>query len=153
MDMNQPNGSPGAGDERVVVRILIYSDDSDTRAQVLSALGAAPGRTAARLHPDLPDLECLEVATAPMVLRAFDTGTVDLAILDGEAAPAGGLGLAKQLRDEYEPCPPLLVLIARSADRWLADWSRADASAPLPVDPIGLAREVTTLLQRRARPQ
>lgn len=152
--MNQPNGSPGAGDDRVVARILVYSDDSGTRAQVLQALGAIPGqRTAARLHPDLPDLECVEVATAAMVLREFDTGTVDLAILDGEAAPVGGLGLAKQIRDEYEPCPPLLVLIARSADRWLADWSRADASAPLPVDPLGLPREVTALLRRRARRQ
>lgn len=56
------------------------------------------------------------------------------------------MGLAKQIRDEYEPCPPLLVLIARRADRWLADWSRADATAALPIDPLELPRTVVDLL-------
>ncbi|EGD55542.1 hypothetical protein [Gordonia neofelifaecis] len=136
--MNRPN-SPGA-DDRVTLRVLVYSDDSGTRRQVLGALGE-------RLHPDLPDLEFIEVATAPMVLAHLDDRSVDLAVLDGEAAPTGGMGLAKQIRDEYEPCPPLLVLIAREADRWLADWSRADATAMLPVDPLELPRTVVGLLR------
>lgn len=144
--MSPSPGSPHSRADGVVVRVLVYSDDAGTRQQVLAALGL-------RLHPDLPELECLEVATAPMVLREFDTGTVDLAILDGEAAPVGGLGLAKQLRDEYSPCPPLVVLIARAADRWLADWSRADATASVPVDPIALPRAVTALLRSRRSAQ
>ncbi|MEZ5211985.1 hypothetical protein [Gordonia sp. (in: high G+C Gram-positive bacteria)] len=144
--MSPRNGSSDPRGDGVVVRVLVYSDDAGTRQQVRTALGT-------RLHPDLPELEYVEVATAPMVLREFDTGTVDLAILDGEATPVGGLGLAKQLRDEYSPCPPLLVLIARAADRWLADWSRADASASSPVDPIELPRIVTGLLSRRATTQ
>ncbi|AUH69386.1 MULTISPECIES: hypothetical protein [Gordonia] len=136
--MSRSNSSPA--DDRVTARVLVYSDDSGTRRQVLSALGE-------RLHPDLPDLEYIEVATAPMVLAHLDEGTVDLAVLDGESAPTGGLGLAKQIRDEYDPCPPLLVLIARRADRWLADWSRADATADLPVDPLELPRTVVALLR------
>lgn len=148
--MQQPSGARRSvgrdSSPPVVVRVLVYSDNDGTRTQVRAALGSSLG-------PDLPELECLEVATAPMVLAAFDTGTVDLAILDGEAAPVGGLGLAKQLRDEYDPCPPLLVLIARTADRWLAHWSRADATAALPVDPIGLGRVAADLLRRRARTQ
>lgn len=126
----------------VVLRVLVYSDNVDTRRQVHAALGN-------RIHPDLPELELLDVATAPAVLQQFEAGGIDLAILDGEAAPAGGLGIAKQLRDEYDPCPPLLVLIARTADRWLADWSRADASAMLPVDPMTLPRQVAQLLHGR----
>ncbi|MFT3662896.1 MAG: hypothetical protein QM809_16425 [Gordonia sp. (in: high G+C Gram-positive bacteria)] len=150
--MSSPPGSPRTAgpaprhdaartEDRVVLRVLIYSDDADTRRQVRQALGSRP-------HPELPEIECLDVATAPAVLRAFDRGGLDLVILDGEAAPAGGLGLAKQLRDEYSPCPPLLVLIARAADRWLADWSRANASAMLPVDPILLPRIAADLLRR-----
>lgn len=130
----------------VVSRVLVYSDNADTRGQVLLALGT-------RLAPDVPDLEFTEVATAAMVLREFEAGRVDLAILDGEAAPVGGMGVAKQLRDEFDPCPPLLVLIARRADRWLADWSRADASALTPVDPIELANSVLNLLRGPARVQ
>ena len=128
----------------MTLRVLVYSDNPNTRRQVLGALGE-------RLHPDLPDLQLIEVATSQTVLSHLDRGAVDLAILDGEAAPTGGMGLAKQIRDEYEPCPPLLVLIARSADRWLADWSRADATASLPIDPLELPRTVVALLTQPAR--
>lgn len=135
-----PNPTPAQRD-RVTLRVLVYSDDHNTRAQVTSALGTS-------LHPDLPDFDFVEVATAPMVYAQLDAGAIDLAILDGEASPAGGMGVAKQIRDEYEPCPPLVVLVARSDDRWLADWSRADATATLPIDPIAFGRTLTELLTR-----
>ena len=129
-------GSP----DHVTLRVLVYSDDAGTRREVMAALGTC-------VHPDLPDLAYTEVATAPMLLEHLDGGAIDLVVLDGEAAPAGGMGMAKQIRDEYDPCPPLLVLIARAADRWLADWSRADATAAVPVDPMELAGTVTDLLR------
>lgn len=124
----------------VVARVLLYSDNADTRALVRLALGA-------RLAPELPELDLTEVATSPTVLGEFAADRVDLAILDGEASPVGGMGLAKQLRDEFDPCPPLLVIIARSADQWLAHWSRADASVAAPIDPIDLAETVANLLR------
>ena len=52
------------------------------------------------MHPDLPELEYLDVATAPVVIANLDGGGIDLAILDGEATPTGGMGMAKQLKDE-----------------------------------------------------
>ena len=125
--------------EDVSLRVLVYSDDAGTRGSVMSALGTRP-------HPDLPRLRYIEVATAPVVIEHMDAGGVDLAILDGEAAPTGGLGLAKQLRDELDRCPPIVVLIGRADDRWLADWSRADASVPLPVDPFRIRDTVNGLL-------
>lgn len=105
----------------------------------MSSLGTRP-------HPDLPRLDYLEVATAAVVIENMDVGGFDLVILDGEAAPVGGLGLAKQLRDELEIVPPILVLIGRPDDRWLADWSRADASVPHPIDPLRLRDAVNALL-------
>lgn len=122
--------------------MLVYSDDATVRGQVVAALGTRP-------HPDLPEIECLEVATAPVVLRHLDVGGIDLAILDGEATPAGGLGVAKQLKDEIDDCPPILVLIGRPDDAWLASWSRAEAVASHPIDPIRFADAVVALLLRR----
>ena len=124
------------------LRVLVYSDDVDVRQQVILALGRRP-------HPDLPELEYVEVATEPVVIANMDAGGVDLAILDGEAAPAGGMGIAKQLKDEIYQCPPLLVLTGRPQDAWLATWSRADAAVPHPIDPIQLAETVTGLLRSR----
>ena len=113
------------------LRVLVYSDDADTRAQVIGALGNRP-------DPAIPELSFIEVATAPMVFAQLDAGVVDAVIADGEATPSGGMGVAKQMKDELDPCPPTLVLLGRADDRWLADWSRADATATLPVDPIAL---------------
>jgi DNA-binding NarL/FixJ family response regulator len=122
------------------LRILVYSDDSDTRAEVLLALGRRP-------HPDLPEVQYVEVATEPVVLQQMDAGVIDLAILDGEAAPAGGMGIAKQMKDEIYRCPPILVLTGRPQDAWLATWSRADAAVPHPIDPMHLADTVVRLLR------
>jgi len=125
------------------LKVLVYSDDVNTRQQVILALGRRP-------HPDLPELEYVEIATEPVVIQQMDSGVIDLAILDGEAVPAGGMGIAKQLKDEIYQCPPLLVLTGRPQDAWLATWSRADAAVPHPLDPIQLAEAVVSLLRSRA---
>jgi DNA-binding response OmpR family regulator len=121
------------------VRVLVYSDNARTREQVMLALGK-------RIHPELPELTYLEVATAPVVVRELDNGNADVAILDGEATPVGGMGLAKQLKDEVADCPPILVLTGRPDDAWLAHWSRAEAAVPHPIDPIVLGDAVVGLL-------
>lgn len=122
------------------LRILVYSNNAETREKVILALGK-------RLHPDLPEVSYVEVATEPMVIRQVDAGGIDLAILDGEASPAGGMGVAKQLKDEVAQCPPIVVLTGRADDAWLASWSRAEAAVPHPIDPILLGRTVLELLR------
>ena len=84
------------------VHILVYSSNARTREQVRLALGR-------RVHPELPELTYTDVATGPMVIQLMDRGGFDLVILDGEAAPVGGMGIAKQLKDEIRDCPPVLV--------------------------------------------
>ena len=132
-----PDSSP---DSSLALRILVYSNNVKTREDVMRALGK-------HLHPDLPELSYVEVATGPMVIQQMDAGGIDLAILDGEAAPTGGMGIAKQLKDELAVCPPILVLTGRPDDAWLAIWSRAEASVSHPVDPIVLGRTVLGLLR------
>ena len=122
--------------------VLVYSDDVRTREQVILALGRRP-------YPDLPELRYLEVATEPVVLANMDAGGIDLAILDGEAVPAGGMGIAKQLKDEIYRCPPVVVLTGRPQDAWLATWSRAEGAVPHPLDPIQLAEAVVAVLRAR----
>jgi DNA-binding response OmpR family regulator len=127
------------------LKVLVYSDDVNVRKQAILALGRRP-------HPDLPEVEYVEVATEPFVVQNFDAGTIDLAILDGEAVPAGGIGIAKQMKDEIAVCPPIVVLTGRPQDALLATWSRADAAVPQPIDPIVLAETVTGLLLGTAVP-
>lgn len=122
--------------------VIVYSDDPAVRDRVRTAVGRRPA-------PDLGRIEWVDVAAGPDLVRRVDKGGVDLVILDGEAWPTGGLGLARQLKDELADCPPTLVLIARRDDRWLATWSMADAVVPLPIDAPALAAATADLLRLR----
>lgn len=135
--VSQPASSPARP-----LQVLVYSDDRNVRRQVITALGKRP-------HPDLPEFTYVEVATEPVVVQQFDAGQIDLAILDGEAVPAGGMGIAKQMKDEIFDCPPILVIAGRPQDAWLATWSRAEAVVLHPIDPLQLAESVTDLMRSR----
>lgn len=125
------------------VKVLVYSDDRMVRQQVRLALGR-------RVAGDLPEVEVLECATYQAVLHALDRGGIDLVVLDGEAVPLGGMGLARQIKDEVANCPPLLLIVARVADAWLATWSRADGVLAYPIDPQRLPQAAADLLRARA---
>jgi len=122
--------------------IVLYSDDAGIRDRMRTAIGRRPAR-------DIR-VKFLEAATYDEVISLVDEHDVDLILLDGEAWPAGGLGIARQLRDELDEVPALCVVVARAADRWLAAWSRADAVLLHPLDPVHTAETVADLLRRRS---
>ncbi|WP_456824240.1 hypothetical protein [Cellulomonas sp. P5_E12] len=124
-------------------RILLYSDDVDARAQVRLAVGR-------RLRRGAGDIEWVEVATAAAVIATTEAGGLDLLILDGEADKVGGLGLARQLKDEIYRCPPTLVLTGRPQDAWLASWSNADGVVSRPLDPVEVHAAVAALVEAQA---
>jgi DNA-binding response OmpR family regulator len=136
------DGAEHEPDPEPTTRVLVYSDDRLVRQQVMRALGT-------RLAADLPALEFVEAATEPMAVSLVDRGGLDLLILDGEATPAGGMGMCRQLKDEIYNCPPVLVLVGRPQDAWLATWSRAEAVTSHPLDAIAVASAVTSLLRAR----
>jgi DNA-binding response OmpR family regulator len=120
--------------------LLVYSDDANVRNRVRLALGR-------RVATDLPSIEYIECATPAGTVMRVDEGGIDLIILDGEAVPAGGMGVCRQLKDEVYQCPPILVITGRAQDAWLANWSRADGVATHPIDPTALAAAVEELLR------
>jgi DNA-binding response OmpR family regulator len=105
--------------------------------------------TGRRPAPDVPLVEFLECATPAAVLKELDKGGIDVCVLDGEAVPMGGMGLCRQIKDEIFECPPVLLLIGRPQDAWLATWSRAEAAVTLPVDPVEFASALASLLRSK----
>ena len=126
------------------ISVLLYSDDVTTRDAVRANVGRRPAK-------DVEVTSWRECATAAAVIEAVDHNRFDVLILDGEAAPVGGLGLCRQLKSEIYNCPPILVLTGRPQDGWLATWSLADLAVPHPLDPIALANGVAELARRGAR--
>jgi DNA-binding response OmpR family regulator len=130
------------------INIVLYSDDSTVRSAVIAALGT-------QVSPEIAPHVIHEFATAD-AMRLFVDGKkpdsdapIDLFILDGEAVPEGGMGIARQLKDEVFHCPPVLLIVGRKEDRWLAAWSRAEAAVIHPIDPFTLAGTVADLLRSR----
>jgi DNA-binding response OmpR family regulator len=124
--------------------VLVYSPWAQTRAAVRTAVGRRPSGTG-------PRIDWLERETDREVRLAMEGGDVDLAILDGEAQPTGGMGLSRQFKYEIDDCPPIIVLVARKQDAWLSKWSLADAVISQPIDPIVAAATVADLLIARER--
>lgn len=135
-------GSPHAPStpEEPSLTVLVYSDDPVIRERMRLAIGRRPAK-------DLPPVEFVDVATGPIVVREVESGLVDLCVLDGEAWPTGGLGLTRQLKDEIVEMPPVLVVLGRRDDAWLATWSGADATVLHPIDGPELAAAAVALLR------
>ncbi|AZM52825.1 hypothetical protein DMA15_09620 [Streptomyces sp. WAC 01529] len=122
--------------------VLVYSDNASTREQVRLAAGRRPAT-------DVPEVEFIECATLPAVLEHLDQGGIDVCVLDGEAKPAGGMGVGRQIKDEIFQAPPVLLLMGRPQDAWLATWSRAEAAVTLPIEPVEFADALAALLRSR----
>jgi len=106
------------------LKLLVYSDNARTREKVRSALGK-------RVHPDLPELSYLDVATAPVVVSTIDQGGIDLAILDGEAlALEIALDHLAVLDDDdgfaFEHWPRSWKPVADPGHEYLEDGDRSD---------------------------
>jgi DNA-binding response OmpR family regulator len=123
------------------MRLLVFSHRPDVRESIMSAVGRRPAT-------DLGRVEYVEAAGVGEVIAEMDEGNIDLAILDGEAQPTGGMGVSRQLKNEIDDCPPIVVTVRRRDDRWLATWSQADAVLAHPLDPLTAAETVADVLRR-----
>jgi DNA-binding response OmpR family regulator len=126
----------------VTQTVLLYSDKPEIRDRMRLAVGTRPA-------PELT-LQFVDAASYRECVSLVDDYEIDLLLLDGEAQPAGGLGIARQLRDERDDCPPICVVIARAADRWLAAYAGVDGTLVHPLDPVTTGRTIAGLLQRSA---
>jgi len=134
--------------QQIAQEVIVYSDDAQTRATIISALGRRPSANG-------PLVSTTEIATEPALMAALDASArqvnrgeqgVSLVILDGEATPAGGMGIARAIKDEIFNAPKILLVVGRPSDAWLASWSRADSVIGHPIDPFVLAGAAAGLL-------
>jgi CheY-like chemotaxis protein len=137
-----PAALEGGAAQQAVLTVLVYSSNHAMRARVKTSVGTRP-------VTDLGPIQWVEASDGPACIAVLDAGGIDLVVLDGEAWPTGGMGIARQIKDEYPDPPATVLLVARADDRWLATWSRADATVAYPVDPFVLTDTLVGLLRAR----
>ena len=124
-----------------VYTVLLYSDDPAVRDRIRLAIGTRPAADLA--------VEFVDASTWEQCRIILDEYEIDLMVLDGEAAPAGGLGIARQTKDEYATPPPICVVLARAADRWLAAYAQVDQTLTYPLDPVTTGQTIAAMLRDR----
>ncbi|ROO61438.1 hypothetical protein EDC02_3373 [Micromonospora sp. Llam0] len=122
--------------------VLLYSDDPQVRDRMRLAVGTRPAT-------DLT-VEFVEASDYAGCVRLVDEYEIDLMLLDGEATPGGGLGIARQIKDDRADAPPTCVVIARAADRWLASFAEVDGTLMHPLDPVTTGQTVAGMLRGRS---
>ena len=150
----------GSGSNRTLGKdrgdLSFYVSDSDTLTKLSNWTSLKQDKfqsmlvAAANRFPDVPEAEIIDVATEPALFRLLDAGGADVMVLDGEAQPAGGMGVCRQAKDEIHDCPPVLLIIGRPDDGWLATWSGAEAVVSHPIEPRALATALAGLMRERA---
>ncbi len=96
------------------------------------------------------EISLLEVRTPERALQQLDdAGGFDLVLADADTAPTGGFALAREVKTRAKmgrDVPPVVLLLARSQDRYLAKWSEADAFLLKPADPFDLHAVITAVV-------
>src|SRR6266498_5877475 len=125
------------------MKILVAADARWVREQVRASL---VGR----------GQEVIEVARGQHVRDAVAEHHPDLVILDLQIGNMGGIAVAIDLHLEESggrlPHVPILLLLDREADKFLARRSAADAMLVKPIDPGTLRRTVKNLLTAQETP-
>lgn len=126
------------------MKILLVSSHEHVTAQVMTALLGAS------------DAEVVEVRTPQRALALLDEGGLfDVLVADNDTWPTGGFALSREVKARLhmgKDVPPVLLLLAREQDRWLSNWSGADAYMLKPPDPFDLAETVEALAAQRPLP-
>ncbi len=117
--------------------VLVASDTPTVRASVRAMIGG-------------PGVEIVEVSSGQGVLAAVAEREVDLLVVDLQMGNMGAMAICMELRleESYGSLPhvPVLVLLDRRPDVFLARRSGAEGWLVKPVDPIRLRRAADALL-------
>jgi DNA-binding NarL/FixJ family response regulator len=101
-----------------------------------------------------PDVTVREVYAGKQVLPAVQERVPDLAVIDLQIGNMGGMAACLDLRLEESsdrlPHVPVLMLLDRRADVFLARRAQADGWVVKPLDPIRLRKAIRELLAGRA---
>ena len=129
---------------RETLTVLVFSHRPEVREAIITAVGRRPA-------PDLGRVRFLEASGIAEVLAAADAGGSAWPSWTARPSRPAGWALSRQLKNEIDDCPPIIVTVRRRDDRWLATWSQADAVLVHPLDPLTAAETVADVLRRVAR--
>ncbi len=133
--------APAGGYPRRMPDVVVAADEGAVREDVRSVLSG------------LADVTVREVTSGPAVLAAVQKAHPDLVIVDFQIGNMGGMAVCLDLRLEEGAGRldhvPVLMLLDRRADVFLARRANADGWLIKPLNPMRVRRAVGELLEGR----
>jgi DNA-binding response OmpR family regulator len=128
------------------VKVLLVSPDAEARDLLRISVGSIERRLG-------DSVSFLEAQDGEQGARIGLRDRPDAVVADEIASRAGAFSLARDLRGAVDPYRgPIVIVLERKHDAWLARWSGADAWLVRPVDPFELADRLVELIESyRAR--
>lgn len=128
------------------MRVLLVSPDANARDLMRISVGSIERRLG-------EPVSFLGAGDGEQGARIGLRERPDAVVADEFASRAGAFSLARDLRGAPDPYRgPIVILLERKHDAWLARWSGADAWFVRPVDPFGLADRLVELIGSRRNP-
>jgi DNA-binding response OmpR family regulator len=122
-----------------VIQILLVAGDARMRERLRLALE--------RLDVAGEESEFIEVTDGNQAVAVAEDRHPDLVVVEVGVTPYGAFGIARDIKASTEVACPVLVVLERPQDEWLARWSGADALVNRPVDPFALAEVARMLVE------
>lgn len=127
------------------MRVLLVSPDASARDLMRVAVGSLERRLG-------EPVSFLNASDGERGARVGLRERPDAVVADEIASRAGAFSLAKDLRGALDPyLGPIVIILERKHDAWLARWSGADAWFVRPVDPFELADRLVELIGSRGK--
>jgi DNA-binding response OmpR family regulator len=124
-----------------VIKVLLVASDQRVRERLRLALE--------RLEVTGEEVDFLEVSDGNQALTVAEASHPDLAVVEVGVTPYGAFGLARDIKAAPELSCPVIIVLERPQDEWLARWSGADAMVNRPIDPFQLATVARRLVEER----
>ena len=124
-----------------MIKVLLVASDQRVRERLRLALE--------RLEVTGEEVEFLEVADGNDAVAVAEARHPDLVVVEVGVTPYGAFGVARDVKASPEVACPVIVVLERPQDEWLARWSGADALVNRPIDPFALAQVARRLVEER----
>jgi len=124
-----------------VIKVLLVASDQRARERLRLALE--------RLEVTGDEVQFLETGNGNEATVLAEARRPDLVVVEVGVTPYGAFGITRDIKGSPETACPVIVVLERPQDQWLARWSGADALVYRPVDPFALAQVAGRLIEER----
>ncbi len=124
-----------------MIKVLLVASDQRARERLRLALE--------RLEVTGDEVQFLETGNGNEATVLAEARRPDLVVVEVGVTPYGAFGITRDIKGSPETACPVIVVLERPQDQWLARWSGADALVYRPVDPFALAQVAGRLIEER----